>query len=196
VSYRAWRFPRCRRIIPQRIRWKRQEPMIARTFLANKDTSAVRANENRTRCGGWGFYQAAQRAFALCRPPDLSPCVPTANDLNRSLARDPGRWMARISKAFNSNSLIIRSGGTYGPVPLRVLQGSIPEFFRQDPHERTQHGFSGPPEVQHHHKTQRSVHGGTYDSIIVGEARGGAAKKRQVLDGKGKRNFSECCDRG
>jgi hypothetical protein len=31
---------------------------------------------------------------------DLSPCVPTANDLNRSLAGDSGRWMARIPQSF------------------------------------------------------------------------------------------------
>ena len=62
---------------------------------------------------------------------DFSPCVPAANDLNRSLTRAEGRWMARISNAFNSNSLMPEAAAAL-PVPLRVLQGSIPEIFRQD----------------------------------------------------------------
>ena len=93
--------------------------------------------------------------------------------------------MARIPQAFNPNSLYTRSSVHTGPSHSGVLSGSILKFSRQDPLEKTQHGFSGPPEVQHHLKLQRSVHGVTYDSSI--EARGAIeALEEAASDGREK----------
>jgi hypothetical protein len=57
-------------------------------MIAERGETLRRRNEN--------------KMSSLRRPglSDLSPCVLAANDLNRSLAGDSGRWMARIPRSF------------------------------------------------------------------------------------------------
>ena len=91
--------------------------------------------------------------------------------------------MARIPKLLTPTLCIPEAAAGTGPSYSGVLSGSILKFSRQDPLEKTQHGFSGPPEVQHHLKLQRSVHGVTYDSSI-GE--GGATEDLQKAGSDGR----------
>src|SRR5579863_8418678 len=64
--------------------------------------------------------------------------------------------MALRLPALSTSSLM--SGANVVSRPVPELQGSIPEFFRRR--------NEPPAKVQHHLKTQRSVHGVTYDSSI------------------------------